>query len=137
VRVQAAMAFEAAPLPAKTEARDSVPPKRIQTEAHEIAMVRPEVNATLAEYALAQLALPGSRVMEAAHEKPLTIAMVVDVSVAERTLGSMPLTGRTSPNPFTPDARSRNTAFSPKAIKTGTTQTFRPTLTTRRSLWNY
>jgi hypothetical protein len=97
VRVQAAMAFEAAaPVPAKIDARDSASLKRIQTEVHEIAMVRPEVNATLAAYALGQLTLPGSRLAETAREKPSTIAMVIDVSVAERTLGSLQVSGTKS-----------------------------------------
>jgi carboxypeptidase family protein len=94
-RVQAAMAFEAAaPRPTKIEAHDSVPLRRVQTEVREIAVQRPEVNATLAVDAPGQLVLAGNRVMELAHEKPSTVATVAEVPLAGQTLGWMPLNGR-------------------------------------------
>jgi len=94
-RVQAAMAFEAAaPRPIQIEAHDIVPLRRVQPEVHEIAMVRPEVSAPVAADELEQLALTGSRMTELAHEKPSTVAAMVEVPLSERALGSMPLSGR-------------------------------------------
>ena len=99
-RVQAAMAFEvAAAQPVEIEARaiappETVPLRRDQIEIHEIAMVRPEVSAALAADAVGQLGLPGSRVAELVREEPSTVAVVVEVPLAEQMLGSMPLGGR-------------------------------------------